>query len=65
MVKLIEEIPSLETPTIPTKLWLKDNEITAHLYFYEEDGDVTPTKKVKRAFLEKRYADVIDGLYTA
>jgi long-chain acyl-CoA synthetase len=33
--------------------------------FYEEDGDVTPTKKVKRAFLEKRYADIIDGLYSA
>ena len=31
--------------------------------FYEEDGDVTPTKKVKRAFLEKRYADMIEGLY--
>jgi len=31
--------------------------------FYEEDGDVTPTKKVKRAFLEKRYADLIEGLY--
>ncbi len=31
--------------------------------FYEEDGDVTPTKKVKRAFLEKRYADLIDQLY--
>jgi len=31
--------------------------------FYEEDGDVTPTKKVKRAFLEKRYADMIDQLY--
>jgi long-chain acyl-CoA synthetase len=31
--------------------------------FYEEDGDVTPTKKVKRAFLEKRYAEMIDGLY--
>lgn len=32
--------------------------------FYEEDGDVTPTKKVKRRFLEKRYADLIDSLYT-
>jgi len=31
--------------------------------FYEEDGDVTPTKKVKRAFLEKRYADMIEKLY--
>jgi long-chain acyl-CoA synthetase len=31
--------------------------------FYEEDGDVTPTKKVKRAFLEKRYAEMIEQLY--
>ncbi|HMK35512.1 MAG TPA: AMP-binding protein [Desulfomonilaceae bacterium] len=31
--------------------------------FYEEDGDVTPTKKVKRSFLEKRYADLIQSLY--
>ena len=31
--------------------------------FYEEDGDVTPTKKVKRRFLEKRYKDMIDSLY--
>jgi long-chain acyl-CoA synthetase len=31
--------------------------------FYEEDGDVTPTKKVKRRFLEKRYADLIGSLY--
>jgi long-chain acyl-CoA synthetase len=31
--------------------------------FYEEDGDVTPTKKVKRRFLEKRYADLINSLY--
>jgi long-chain acyl-CoA synthetase len=31
--------------------------------FYEEDGDVTPTKKVKRRFLEKRYADLIKKLY--
>ncbi len=31
--------------------------------FYEEDGDVTPTKKVKRRFLEQRYADLIETLY--
>ncbi|MEJ2718522.1 MAG: AMP-binding protein, partial [Deltaproteobacteria bacterium] len=31
--------------------------------FYEEDGDVTPTKKVKRRFLEKRYAELIASLY--
>jgi long-chain acyl-CoA synthetase len=31
--------------------------------FYEEDGDVTPTKKVKRRFLEKRYKELIDSLY--
>ncbi|MBM4327164.1 MAG: long-chain fatty acid--CoA ligase [Deltaproteobacteria bacterium] len=31
--------------------------------FYEEDGDVTPTKKVKRRYLEKRYADLIKSLY--
>jgi len=31
--------------------------------FYEEDGDVTPTKKVKRRFLEKRYEELIESLY--
>jgi len=31
--------------------------------FYEEDGDVTPTKKVKRRFLEERYEDLINKLY--
>ncbi len=31
--------------------------------FYEEDGDVTPTKKVKRRFLEERYTDLIKKLY--
>jgi len=31
--------------------------------FYEEDGDVTPTKKVKRRLLEKRYADLINAMY--
>jgi long-chain acyl-CoA synthetase len=31
--------------------------------FYEEEGDVTPTKKVKRRALEQRYADLIASLY--
>ncbi len=31
--------------------------------FYEEEGDVTPTKKVKRRSLETRYADLIGSLY--
>ncbi|MBW2623375.1 MAG: AMP-binding protein [Deltaproteobacteria bacterium] len=31
--------------------------------FYEEDGDVTPTMKVKRNFLEKRYKETIDDMY--
>jgi long-chain acyl-CoA synthetase len=31
--------------------------------FYEEDGDVTPTKKVKRRALEKRYGVLIESLY--
>ena len=31
--------------------------------FYAEDGDVTPTQKVKRRSLEKRYADTIADMY--
>ncbi|MBI5629238.1 MAG: AMP-binding protein, partial [Candidatus Rokubacteria bacterium] len=33
--------------------------------FYEEEGDVTPTKKVKRRALETRYADLIQSLYSS
>jgi long-chain acyl-CoA synthetase len=31
--------------------------------FYVEDGDVTPTSKVKRSTLEKTYHDLIDSMY--
>ena len=31
--------------------------------FYEEEGDVTPTKKVKRRNLEERYSELIESLY--
>ncbi len=31
--------------------------------FYEEEGDVTPTKKVKRRNIEKRYGELVQSLY--
>jgi len=32
--------------------------------FYAEDGDVTPTQKVKRRTVEKLYKDLIDAMYS-
>ena len=31
--------------------------------FYVEDGDVTPTGKVKRGYLEKNYSEMIETMY--
>ena len=31
---------------------------------YEEDGEVTPTMKVKRAFINKTYSDLIEAMYS-
>jgi len=31
--------------------------------FYAEDGDVTPTGKVKRGYLEKNYSEMIETMY--
>ncbi|MFP4476765.1 MAG: AMP-dependent synthetase/ligase [Desulfatibacillaceae bacterium] len=30
---------------------------------YEEDGEVTPTMKVKRAYVNKAFSDLIEGMY--
>ena len=31
---------------------------------YEEDGEVTPTMKVKRTYINEAFRDLIDGMYT-
>jgi long-chain acyl-CoA synthetase len=60
--KLIDGEVSKVNKTLSTVETIKKFELLPRR-FYEEDGDVTPTKKVKRRFLEKRYADLIEHLY--
>jgi long-chain acyl-CoA synthetase len=61
--KLIEGEVSKVNKTLSKVETIKKFELLPRR-FYEEDGDVTPTKKVKRRFLEKRYTDVIDNMYS-
>ncbi|NIQ39236.1 MAG: AMP-binding protein [Proteobacteria bacterium] len=60
--KLIDGEVSRVNKTLSTVETIKKFELLPRR-FYEEDGDVTPTKKVKRRFLEERYADLIENLY--
>jgi len=60
--KLIEGEVSRVNKTLSQVETIKKFELLPRR-FYEEDGDVTPTKKVKRRFLEKRYADLIQKMY--
>jgi long-chain acyl-CoA synthetase len=60
--KLVESEVSKVNKTLSQVETIKKFELLPRR-FYEEDGDVTPTKKVKRRFLEKRYADLIQKMY--
>ncbi|MFH1934135.1 MAG: AMP-binding protein [Pseudomonadota bacterium] len=60
--KLIEKEVSKVNKTLSRVESIKKFELLPRR-FYEEDGDVTPTKKVKRRFLEDRYADLIEKMY--
>lgn len=51
------ELSDLARFEMPKKLVLLDEEFTI------EDGSLTPTQKVKRRVVEKRYRDVIDVVY--
>ena len=60
--KLIESEVSKVNKTLSRVESIKKFELLPRR-LYEEDGDVTPTKKVKRHFLEDRYADLIEKMY--
>jgi long-chain acyl-CoA synthetase len=60
--KLIDGEVSVVNKTLSKVETIKKFELLPRR-FYEEDGDVTPTKKVKRRFLEERYEDLINKMY--
>ena len=53
--RTVEELPRYEKPK---KIVLLDRELTI------EDGEITPTMKVRRRAVEMRFARQIDALYT-
>ncbi|MEW5913268.1 MAG: AMP-binding protein [Thermodesulfobacteriota bacterium] len=62
IIKLIEKEVTAVNKTLARVETIKKFRLLPRR-FYEEDGDVTPTKKVKRRSLEKRYANLIQEMY--
>jgi len=56
VMSTLRELAKFETPK---KVVLLENDFTI------ESGELTPTLKVKRRVVEKRYKDVIDAAYAA
>jgi long-chain acyl-CoA synthetase len=53
---MLRELAKFETPK---KVVMLEHDFTI------EDGELTPTLKVKRREVEKRYRDLIDGAYAS
>lgn len=62
IVKLIHEEVEKANRELSRVEQVKKFTILPHK-LYEEEGDVTPTMKVKRAFINKKYSDLINGMY--
>jgi len=56
VMSMLKELAKFETPK---KVLLLENDFTI------ESGELTPTLKVKRRVVEKRYKDQIDSAYAA
>jgi long-chain acyl-CoA synthetase len=56
VMSMLKELAKFETPK---KVVLLENDFTI------ESGELTPTLKVKRRVVEKRYKDAIDAAYAA